>query len=262
LAVKRKKPDPPAGAPAWMMTYGDLVTQMLTFFILLFTFSSLDTIKFRDAVISLQGAFGVLSGGTQILNLSDMPTSAPISQEAAPKSSPTLVQVKNLLDDMIKEDEENKQQENQDESENKDQEKEPLITTILDERGLRIRFTDPVLFDLGKADIKTDAVDILRNVADVLASLTNHMQVEGHTDNIPIRTASYKSNWELSSIRSCEVLHFMVQEGGINPGNLTAAGYGEYHPLAPNDTKENRSRNRRVEILILNENADVKTSGK
>lgn len=261
MAVRRKKPDPPAGAPAWMMTYGDLVTQMLTFFILLFTFSSLDTIKFRDAVISLQGAFGVLSGGAQILNLSDMPTSAPLKQEAAPKTSPTLVKVQNLLDDMIKE-EDDKQKENQDKSADKDQEKEPLITTILDERGLRIRFTDPVLFDLGKATIKADAVDILRSVGDVLATLPNVMQVEGHTDNIPIRTASFKSNWELSSIRSCEVLHFLVQEGGISPENLAASGYGEYHPLAPNDTQENRSKNRRVEILILNEDADVETSGK
>lgn len=254
---KKKQVIPPAGAPAWMMTYGDLVTQMLTFFILLFTFSSLDTIKFRDAVISLQGAFGVLSGGSQILNLSDMPTSAPVNLDNTPKSKPTLMEVKNLLDDIIKEDNEKKDKDNEDSESAANTSKEPLITTILDERGLRIRFTDPVLFDLGKAEIKSDAVGILASVADILATLPNLMQVEGHTDNIPIRTARFKSNWELSSIRSCEVLHYLVQEGGIDPENLAAAGYGEYHPLMRNDTSEHRSRNRRVEILILNDDADV-----
>ena len=260
--MARKKEDAPAGAPAWMMTYGDLVTQMLTFFILLFTFSTLDTIKFRDAVISLQGAFGVLSGGTQILNLSDMPTSVPVKTDSNPQSQ-SVVQVKSLLDEKIKEDLEKKKEESKDKDAESTEvkESEPLILTILDERGLRVRFTDPMLFELGKSDLNLDSVDVLRDVADILAGLPNKIVVEGHTDDIPIRTARFKSNRELSAIRACEVLHFLVQEGGVDPSKVSAVGYSEYHPLKANDTAENRSSNRRVEILILNENLKGKQPG-
>ena len=244
-----------------MMTYGDLVTQMLTFFILLFTFSTLDTVKFRDAVISLQGAFGVLSGGTQILNLSDMPTSNPNQVESTPMSSPKLVEVKNLLDEAIKKIEQKDQSEqqkkdNQDQTETQ-QNTEQLIQTIMDERGLRIRFTDSVLFDLGKSDLKPGAVGILRGVGDILSTMPNRIQIEGHTDNIPIATSVFRSNWELSSARALSVVHFMVNEGGLRPENLSAVGFGEFQPIFPNDSPENRGRNRRVEMLILNDQEEV-----
>ncbi|MFH1514316.1 MAG: flagellar motor protein MotB [bacterium] len=259
--MARKKEEHRAGAPAWMMTYGDLVTQMLTFFILLFTFSTLDTVKFRDAVISLQGAFGVLSGGTQILNLSDMPTMVPVKMDANLQSK-SFVQVKNLLDELIKEEMKKKQKEsqdgNQDSTTTEMEKSEPLIMTVLDERGLRIRFTDPVLFALGKADLNTESIDILRDVSDILSGLPNKIVVEGHTDNIPIKSARFKSNLELSIARAGEVWHFLIEEGGIDPHNLSAAGYSEYHPLKPNDSAENRRINRRVEILILNEDLNSK----
>jgi len=270
LNRRRKKDDAPAGAPAWMMTYGDLVTQMLTFFILLFTFSTLDVIKFRDAVISLQGAFGVLSGGAQILNLSDMPTTQPTRVETAPKVQPTLIKVKSTLDEMIKVEEMIQQVEHEylhpegadKKQEHELDETESLITTIIDERGLRIRFTDPLLFDLGRADLRSESVGLLRNVSDVLAALPNFIEVEGHTDNIPIRTSIYKSNWDLSAARSCEVLRFLIQEGGIEPTRLAAAGYGEYKPIALNDTPDNRRKNRRVEILVLNEEETLRRTSR
>ena len=267
---KSRKAEKSAGAPAWMMTYGDLVTQMLTFFILLFTFSTLDAIKFRDAVISLQGAFGVLSGGTQILNLSDMPTNQPNRIETSPMVKSNMLEVKATLDAIMSEKQVEQAVENanqaqyleqikvEDEKEEEGVEKkERLITTLIDEQGLRIRFTDPILFDLGSADLRHESVDMLRDVADVIANIPNEIIVEGHTDNIPIRTSRFKSNWDLSAGRACEVLRFLIQEGGVNPERMAAAGYGEEKPLVPNDTKENRQKNRRVEILILKEDLPV-----
>jgi chemotaxis protein MotB len=261
VARRKKKASAPPGAPAWMLTYGDLVTQMLTFFILLFTFSTLDTVKFRDAVISLQGAFGVLSGGTQLLNLSDMPTSIPTLEQTNPMTISRMVEVKNLLDKAIEEidkkgspDQQNKGKQDQTETQ---QNTVQLVQTIIDEKGLRIRFTDPVLFDLGKSDLKPEAVAILRAVGDILSTIPNRIQIEGHTDNIPIATSVFRSNWELSSARALSVVHFMVNEGGLRPENLCAVGFGEFQPIFPNDSAENRCRNRRVEMLILSDEEEV-----
>lgn len=269
----------------YMLTYGDLVTQLLIFFILLFTFSTLDAVKFRDAVISLQGAFGVLSGGPAILNLSDMPTSNPIKQEAAPASAVQLIRLKSTIDKMAKNEElkteiekllqqaiekkEGSESQQADKTEKSEADKsiqgvqglEVLLTTIIDERGLRIRFTDPLLFDLGKADLRPESVAVLRMVADSLSTLSNRIEVQGHTDNIPISTSYFRSNWDLSTARACEVLRFLIQEGGIDPGRLSAAGYGEYKPIAPNDSKENRSKNRRVELLVLNDEESLEKDG-
>jgi len=121
------------------------------------------------------------------------------------------------------------------------------------ERGLVITFVSEVLFDSGKAKIRTDAYQPLDKVARVLREEVPEMEIgiEGHTDNQPIKFSGWKSNWELSSARSISVLHYLVDEKGIAPERVSAIGHGEFKPIASNDTKEGRQLNRRVEIVIL-----------
>jgi len=121
------------------------------------------------------------------------------------------------------------------------------------ERGLVITFVSEVLFDSGKAKLKDDSLEKLAKVSGVLKTTVADLNVgiEGHTDNVPIKHSGWKSNWELSSARALSVLHQMVDAEGIDPNRLSATGYGEYHPVADNDTKEGRQKNRRVEIVIL-----------
>jgi chemotaxis protein MotB len=120
-------------------------------------------------------------------------------------------------------------------------------------RGLVITMTNDVLFDSGKAKIKSDAHDVLRKIAAVIkeAAPERNVGVEGHTDNVPIKHSGWKSNWELSSARATNVLHYLIDECGMEPQRMSAIGYGEYHPVDTNDTKAGRARNRRVEIIIL-----------
>ncbi len=120
------------------------------------------------------------------------------------------------------------------------------------DRGLVITFVAEVLFDSGKAKIKPEGQAILKKVTRILKRITpdNEIGIEGHTDNVPIKYSGYKSNWELSTARATEVLHYMVDKGGLNPTKLSATGYGKYRPVASNDTKEGRQKNRRVEIII------------
>jgi len=121
------------------------------------------------------------------------------------------------------------------------------------ERGLVVTFVAEVLFDSGKAKLRDDALGKLDKVADVLNTTVRDLNVgiEGHTDNVPIKYSGWKSNWELSSHRALSVLHYLIEQQNIRASRLSATGYGEYKPVASNDTAEERQKNRRVEIVIL-----------
>ncbi|MFC1804948.1 flagellar motor protein MotB [Candidatus Omnitrophota bacterium] len=121
------------------------------------------------------------------------------------------------------------------------------------EKGLVVTVVGDVLFDSGKAKIRDEAISILDTVAGVLVDTVPGLRIgiEGHTDNQPIRFSGWKSNWELSTGRALSVLHYMIDEKGVSPERISAVGYGEYHQVASNDSKEGRRLNRRVEIVIL-----------
>jgi len=121
------------------------------------------------------------------------------------------------------------------------------------EKGLVITVVGDLLFDSGKAKIKTDAHSLLDKISSVLKDNMSQFNVgiEGHTDNVPIKLSGWKSNWELSTARALSVLHYLVNNQGISPERLSAIGYGEYRPVASNETKDGRKQNRRVEIVIL-----------
>ncbi|MDO8488840.1 MAG: OmpA family protein [Candidatus Omnitrophota bacterium] len=121
------------------------------------------------------------------------------------------------------------------------------------EKGLVITVVGDLIFDSGKAKIRSEAYPLLGKVSSVLKDNMSQFSVgiEGHTDNVPIKQSGWKSNWELSTARALSVLHYLVADQGISPERLSAIGYGEYRPVASNDTQEGRKQNRRVEIVIL-----------
>ncbi|HNX80871.1 MAG TPA: flagellar motor protein MotB [Candidatus Omnitrophota bacterium] len=131
--------------------------------------------------------------------------------------------------------------------------KDKQVSLKMMEKGLVITFVADVLFDSGKAKVKPESNQILDKVAGVLQTNVPDLSIgiEGHTDNLPIKHSGWKSNWELSTARALSVLHYLVDEKNISPDRVSAVGYGEYRPVATNDTKEGRSDNRRVEIVIL-----------
>ncbi len=126
------------------------------------------------------------------------------------------------------------------------------VTVSMQKKGLVINFVAEVLFDSGKAKLKRESLPILNKVARVLKEEVpgNDVGIEGHTDNEPIRYSGWKSNWELSAHRALSVLHYLISRG-VDPRHLRAIAYGEYHPVAPNDTPEHKQLNRRVEIVIM-----------
>ncbi|MGE3980717.1 MAG: OmpA family protein [Candidatus Omnitrophota bacterium] len=121
------------------------------------------------------------------------------------------------------------------------------------ERGLVVTFLSEIFFDPGKDVIKPEGEQVLAKVAQILNAeiVDSNIAVEGHTDNTPIKTSGWKSNWELSTARSLSVVHYFIEQGAVGPKRLSAVGYGEYKPVKPNDFADGRSQNRRVEIVIL-----------
>jgi chemotaxis protein MotB len=244
VSKKDKCPECPAGLPEWMATYGDLVTLLMCFFVLLFAFSEIDAQKFEAVMESFQGSAGILSGGTTISQEQLVFEATPevTSSETVPVTE-DIQQLKEQIEAYL---EENKEQDRQ--------EIEEDIIVEIDTRGLIIRFPDKALFDSGRADLKKESIDTLDFLSGLLNSEEFNMmaiRVEGHTDNVPINTFRFPSNWELSTARATNVLKYFIKSGELSPMRLAASGYGEYYPIEDNGTREGRSKNRRVDIVIL-----------
>jgi|LGVF01.1.fsa_nt_gb chemotaxis protein MotB len=238
MAREKKCGECKAGAPDWMVTYGDLVTLLMCFFVLLFAFSSIDAQKFEAVMQSFQGSAGVLSGGTTLsesaMVFNGMPEND-VSEDTVDEQ--VLVKLKEEIDKELE-----------------DAEIEIKITSQIIESGLLIRFPDNALFDSGEASLKEDAKKALTIIGDLLLDekfVSRVMRIEGHTDNVPMHSIEFPSNWELSTSRATNVIRYFLQEVGIKPDRLSASGYGEYYPIASNEIEEGRKKNRRVDIVVL-----------
>jgi chemotaxis protein MotB len=240
--ARSRKTDDDEDTDAWMMTYGDLVTQLLCFFILLMSVSVVSSMKFRKVVVSLQEALS----GTGVLpawqtDVDDMqiphPGDLPRRLEEEPDYE-RMLDLKAQFDKQIK----------------KHGMSEYVETEIRTEGLILIlkQKEPPVFFDTGDALIKTEAYPILDQIGNLIKDLPNDIRIEGHTDIRPISTPQFPSNWELSITRSINVLRHL-HNMGIPPDRLSAAGYGSYKPIASNKTELGMSKNRRVEIAILHE---------
>lgn len=242
MSRKKFQEEEQSGAPEYMMTYGDMMTLLLCFFVLLFAFSEIDAKKFQAIMESFQGSAGILRGGKSLEidqyisnSLSEKNTTTSINELEDLKTLKKIVEAylnENNLDNQI------------------------LVQ--LEDRGLLLRFKENVLFDSGKAILKSESKTTLRFLANLLKRkefAEKFIRVEGHTDSDPIiRSTKYPTNWELSSIRAANVVRFFIEETNMNPERLSVSGYSKYHPVAPNDTPENKAKNRRVDIVILRSN--------
>jgi len=223
--------------PSWLLTYSDMVTLLLTFFILLYSYSVIDVQRFQEVLSSIQVAFlgheGVLES-TPLPAENEEDDSPPIETPA--QIDPIIITYEAVKLYIL------------------EQGMEDYVHPRLEERGVVLEIEDNILFDSGRAEIKEEAAEVLKKISGILKSVTNQIIVEGHTDNIPINTARYPSNWELSVDRAVRVVRYFIEKHHMPPERFLATGYGEYHPVATNETVEGRARNRRVNIVISNVN--------
>jgi chemotaxis protein MotB len=236
---RKRKPEEHENLERWLITYADLITLLLAFFIMMYTFSKHDSEKYKELTGHLKSIF---TGGSSVAAAGAAAGNVPF--DISLKVPGSAQDVKERLEEEIK------KLAGTDALEKK-------ISVITDERGIVIRVLDEAFFDLGKADLKQGAKRTLDTIAPVIAAVDNPLRVEGHTDDIPIATSEFRSNWELSVRRATEVVRYLVEKHDLTPRRISAVGYAEYHPVAPNDTAENRSRNRRIEIIVSKSLTDV-----
>lgn len=246
---QKKKDSSLQGSPAWMNTYADMVTLLLAFFVLLYSFSAIDVERFREVMSALQHSFmgrtGILEGTPdpgseegERLDRDEMPGSMEeiVLGEREQAMLEKLSGLEETYEDIV--------------SFLQEAGMEDDIRLHLEERGIVIELPEKVLFDIGRAEIKTEFISTLDLLAEVLADIDNRIIVEGHTDNVPISTLLYPTNWELSVARAVSVARFFVEGHGLEPKRFVAKGYGEFNPVDTNETPEGRARNRRVNIVV------------
>ncbi len=224
----------------WLITYSDLITLLLIFFVVMYSLSSINARKFKALAVSLAHAMG---GGRSVLTDTG-PSLAP------GVSPPGLEQEEQMAKEMAENAglEEIKQELERFIAENG---LTGRVSVSLEERGVVLSFQEVALFPLGSAELTPEARETVRKLGPILNKVPNYLRVEGHTDDLPINTERFPSNWELSVARATSVVQEMTGRLGIAPHRLSATGYGEYRPRAPNDSVENRQKNRRVDIVIL-----------
>jgi chemotaxis protein MotB len=279
---RRKLEDERSRHEAWAISYSDLLTLLLAFFVVMYAVSSVNAGKYRVLSDSLNAAFrgapkspepvqvgekqrgdgadikmsivqqGIVAGQPRDL-LQDIPTRPPIdpsasvtaAEQAALHDAPAALEkmqglVEQALAPLISQD---------------------LVTVRRTGRAVEVEIRTDLLFGSGSATLAPAAIEAIRQLARALRDYTNPVRVEGHTDNVPISTAAFPSNWELSAARAASVVHVIATEG-VDPALLAVLGFGEFRPVKPNTTAEGRNANRRVLIVILGaEAASAASSG-
>lgn len=222
-----KKPQKKSGgAPEWMVTYSDMVTLLLTFFVLLLSMANMDQVKFSQAAGSLKGAFGVFGGKDR--------------KEISP---PALVEIAPVHDDLVQ------RLYTRIMTQMNRLRLDPTIELVKDRGAVILRVNDSILFAPGTAQLKEEALPVLAKVAGLIRPLPLQLRVEGHTDDIPFNRPDM-NNWDLSVARSVAVLKYFQSADLFPLDRMSAVGYGAEHPLVENDTPENRAKNRRVEFVM------------
>lgn len=227
-------------AERWLLTYADLITLLMVFFVVLYSMSSHDAVKFQAISAALQQAFNldVMQGMTKV-GLTDqgaLDMAKPVDDLVNNNDVPEVQKLQSSIDAALQ---------------STANQQTPDVSVGTDKDGVVVRLSGSYLFDSGRAELKPNSLALLDAIANEIKLLPNEIRVDGHTDSIPIDSPRYPTNWELSAARALAVTRYFTDTDGIQATRLIAAGFGEFHPIAPNDTREHRAMNRRVEIHIL-----------
>lgn len=215
----------------WLVSYADFITLLFAFFTVLYASSTVDTKKLEAVGHSMQAVF---ADGPPLDSVRNIEPRASLLPDAPnlPQNLSTIRE--QLTRDLVSEIADGR------------------VVLEQDQRGLVISIREAGSFATGKAELPPQARALFTTLGARLQTITNAVRVEGHTDDVPIHTARYASNWELSTARATEVVAFLIESASLDPGRLSAAGYAEFHPRAPNDSPGNRATNRRVDLVVLN----------
>lgn len=286
--ARKHEDEPSGGLPGWMATYGDLVTLLLCFFVLLFAMSSIDVAKFKAAVSSFENQMDIMPGGVALTGeelitngVSQMGEIEVILEHINPTNeesdilelkekesgAPSTTESETVLDP---------NEQSSSSAGNYDSKTEAIAKEIqqyliaegiesdiilsYNSNYVKLTIEGEVLFDIGKAELKEEAKGIMNSIANMIVEKNYKaydIQIDGHTDNWDINTVQYPSNWYLSAARAIAVGDILIEQYNFDPQAIACTGYGEFNPIADNETAEGRAKNRRVEIKLIVETEEI-----
>ncbi len=255
---RKKKVEEHENHERWLVSYADFMTLLFAFFTTMYAISTVDTQKMGKMVYSMQQSFDstVFPPGSKTLSLSQVQGSGEISNVAHQLiDSIKLPKNVNFKTQLVSGEKELGRLKSKIETNIGPELLKGIIRTHIEPRGLIISLGEGGFFDSGSDQIKSDGKALLDVIAASLTPLGNQIRIEGHTDNVPIKNSKFPSNWELSTARATAIIRYTIVQFGLEPELLSSAGYAEYKPVASNKTEEGRSRNRRVDIVVLNPSA-------
>ncbi len=223
----------------WLLTYSDLITLLLGLFVILYASSQVDSGKFQQLMNAFENMFGTTGeGGGGI-----MPNKGGLPIPMVGSNGRSLVEIGRQITAAMQA------------ARIKNNPNTPDNSTagniMINERGLTVHLEEELLFETGRADLKKSSLDLLDTIAIIIADMPNELRMEGHTDNVPINTAQFPSNWHLSVARAMTTAYYLMERHHLRPEKISVVGYGEYRPIADNTSSEGRSKNRRVDLVIL-----------
>ncbi len=261
--MARRKEDPPKGSPAWMNTFADLMNLLLCFFVMLFSMSSVNEEKFEKVIASFQSTFSILPGGGASIGEGELISSgisqlenfdSYYNQQLSSQSDGQTEEEKNITEAY--------EQQELEESEDMAQQLENALSQYGIQDDVEVDFNaeyvtlnmnGALLFDSASAELRDEAYPLVNKLGKILVTYDNNIiEVEGHTDNVPIHSSKYEDNNVLSMYRALAVANYLRDTTTLDPAYIKSSGRGEYVPIADNATPEGRARNRRVEIKIYN----------
>ena len=261
--MARRKEDPPKGSPAWMNTFADLMNLLLCFFVMLFSMSSVNEEKFEKVIASFQSTFSILPGGGASIGEGELISSgisqlenfdSYYNQQLSSQSDGQTEEEKDITEAY--------EQQELEESEDMAQQLENALSQYGIQDDVEVDFNaeyvtlnmnGALLFDSASAELRDEAYPLVNKLGKILVTYDNNIiEVEGHTDNVPIHSSKYEDNNVLSIYRALAVANYLRDTTTLDPAYIKSSGRGEYVPIADNATPEGRARNRRVEIKIYN----------
>lgn len=252
MAMK-KEPEKHVNHERWLVSYADFITLLFAVFVVLYAMGQSDKKKVEEVAASIQASFGMATAGATApkINVIDsksitiIPSLKPeiaVSPMARPRRGQAKVRA---------EEKDFRQIKSSIEAYLVKQGAQSKVSLEITRRGLIVSLKEAGFFDSGRATIKPEAYELINTISEVVTQYNNPLRLEGHTDNVPINTAQFPSNWELSTARATNGLKYLLSNFDVDPDKISATGYAEFRPLVDNSTLEGRARNRRVDLVML-----------
>lgn len=257
MALK-KEPEKPANHERWLVSYADFITLLFAVFVVLYAMGQTDKKKTEEVIASLQSSFGLASIGAPAPKINVIP-SKPISIIPSIKPDISVAPSARSIraQGRVRADEKDfRQIKSSIEAYLVKQGALNKVSLSITRRGLIVSLKEAGFFDSGQAQIRTDAYELINTISEVMTQYNNPLRVEGHTDNIPINSSQFPSNWELSTARATNGLKYLIKHFDVDPDKISATGYAEFRPVADNATPDGRSKNRRVDLVMLSSDGE------